>query len=857
MAAATAVTTVAPAIANAADSRLHEKVSAGEVNAKIKEALATKYANPTEDGLGDASVNVVKDYMNSRYAVLLHTGVELTAGDIEKYGLATADGAYSSLLPDAAKFEAAKKAEEVAKAKKEEATNKFEDAKKAEKAANDAKTAAEAAKTAADEALNQAPNDQAKKDAAEAAKKALEEATKAQEKAARAKVAAETAKTAAEQAAEKATKNREAKEALLKSKYSYVVTDAEKVIPLIEKLMATPDKGKSVPTSVEIVDKGIDGTSAYRTTKNKHLVKTVKDADTQMSISELEAQFKGVKNSDSKFVEDVITDGDGFKVVLTSGETLKFHVGDDAVDIKKAVAKDGQSLDLTIDLDTLVVHNTQSVCDEVVKFAPIANKGDVEVKVDVPTVDSNVFELNDVELTSFDLGTVYTKAEGYTQAGADLINKLIRAKRGPKDEYSFNYAGTNYVLANDKQKPVKKVDEAKDAVHTNPIDAKIDKVGDMYLLRLNVDVLDKNDKDRFKTLQFKFEGKTQADLARVLADLKGDIEVVVGKFVKLAGPNRYETAIEVSKERFGYHDADTVVIVGGNALMDGLSAAPLAAAKNAPVLLADAKTGLNNATLNEIDRVTSDLKRKTVYIVGGENSVPKSVEKQLEDKFGAVVVRLSGDNRYDTSLEVASRLVTDGHQNKELFVVGGDGAADAMSVSAVAAKKVDGKTVSPILVVPKEGLKRTQREFVVKKDRFLKGYVIGGETTVSTQVFRDLEQIIAKNPQSDNATTNRVERVSGVNRYATNVAVIKRFYNGGKAVMGLDVTSGKNQYLVDAQTAGAFAAENGAAILLTDAKLTKDQKDLLGDMKLKAGVYQVGGVVSSDVMKEVVDVLGL
>ena len=227
---------------------------------------------------------------------------------------------------------------------------------------------------------------------------------------------------------------------------------------------------------------------------------------------------------------------------------------------------------------------------------------------------------------------------------------------------------------------------------------------------------------------------------------------------------------------------------------------------------------------------------------------------QLEDKFGAVVVRLAGDTRYDTSLEVASRLRTDDQVNEKLFVVGGEGAADAMSVSAVAAKKDDENKVSPILVVEKSGIKRTHREFI--KNLYINNtYLIGGETTASSQVFRDLQETATKNPSDDNAKTNTVERISGINRYATNVAVVKKFNMAN--LKGLDITSGDNKYLVDAQTAGAFAAENNAAILLTGSSLTKDQKDLLKDMKLKTGVYQVGGVVSANVMKEVVDILGL
>ena len=763
MAAATAVTTVAPAIANA-DVIKHDKVSANEVNAEIKKALDTRYENDKEDGLGNASVNPVKEYQNSRYIVVLKTEKNLTDDELNLYGLHKYDSA--NVYP-----------------------YKKIDADLAEEQADLAKC--------------------------------------------------------------------------------YVVEDAAAVKPLIEKLMATPDKDKSVATKVYVSDKGIEGKSAFRVTKNKHLVRKVnlKDADTEYAYEDLFEAFKKLAdknaNKEVTFVEKVEGEaaGDSFKVVLKSGEVLKFQINGDAVDIMDARTKDDQKLDLKIDGDKLVVHNTQAVANQVAKFGPMANKDDAEVRVDVPFGDTDVYTVNDVELTPIELGTVYTKADGYTQAGADLINKLIVARRGDKKDhkakFSFNHAGVNYILASKKEagnqaEAVKNYDEAKKAVHTE--DAKIDAVGDHYILRLNVEVLDKNDKDRFKTLQFKFEGKTQEDLARVLADLKGNTEVVVGKFTKLAGANRFETAIEVSKERFGYKEANTVVIVGANALMDGLSAAPLAAAKKAPVLLADAKAGLGRSTMDEIDRACKDLNRKTVYIVGGVNSVPQSVVKQLEDKFGAVVVRLAGDTRYDTSLEVASRLKTDDNSNKKLFVVGGEGAADAMSISAVAAKKDNDKKVSPILVVPQNGIKRTAREFI-KAKMFDTAYLIGGETTASTQVFRDLEETVTKNPINDNAISNKVERIAGINRYATNVAVVKKFNMAN--LEGLDVTSGDNKYLVDAQTAGAFAAENNAAILLTGSALTKDQKDLLKDMKLRTGVYQVGGVVSANVMKDVVDILGL
>jgi hypothetical protein len=749
MAAATAVTTVAPVLASA-DTIKHDNVSIGEVEAKIAAALDAKYASDKEDGIRVPGPDAVKGYENSKYAVIVDA--DGVVADAEAYGLVpVANTIYKDL--DEAKLPAGS------------------------------------------------------------------------------------------------------------THVKYVVTDAAKVKNLLEKRMSSPLATGVKATSVLIVDKGVkDNKSTYTTTNKHYVVGTVSaaDADTKVSLNDIATpgQINALAGvvAPVSFVKNVTPEPAGaanptkVTIELTSGKKIVVGENSEALDF---TAPKAEKQDLTLE----AVRNSQAVADQVVDFAKIANVGGVSRTLDLPLGDTHEYVLDDVEVHEIAVPTVYTKAEGYSKAGADLINPLIRAKRDNKADYSFNYKGVNYALATNAGVKVANDAQAEAAVDT--ANAKIDVAGDGYVLRLNVRVLDKNDKDRFKTLQFKFEGKTQQDLVRVLNDLKGKNEVVVGKFVKLAGSDRAATAVEVSKERFGYKEADSVVVVGANALIDGLSAAPLAAAKNAPVLIAG-KNGLDNGSLAEIERACKDLSNKTVYIVGGENSVSYAAKKQLEDKFGAVVVRLAGDDRYDTSLEVDHRLVKDGQASTTRFVVGGNGAADAMSASAVAAKKTAGK-VSPILVVKKDGIKATTRTYLTGK--VAQAYVVGGTSTASTQVFKDIERVISNTltPANNNAADNKVKRLSGEDRYATNLAVINEFYANPKA-NGLAVVSGKTQYLVDAQTAGAFAADRGLAVLLTADKLNKAQEDTLanGVLKgLKTNIYQVGGVVSNDVMKSVVDILGL
>lgn len=763
MAAATAVTTVAPVLASA-DTIKHDNVSISEVEAKIATALADKYASKTEDGINLPGPDAVKGYENSKYAVVLDLVVtngvnDLTNAELEKYGLVRVDQTiYNGKISAAAPEGGHRK---------------------------------------------------------------------------------------------------------------YIIVDAERVKPLLEKRTSSPLDGQIARTVVHIVDKGVDAKankSTY-TTENKHYVAALKNADFEEVLPASDVALKAaiVAKVGDKVVDKVTTVGDKFKVELKSGVAFEIGLNDEVLDFSRPLAKDQE---LTLEN----VKHSDAVAKEVIGFAKVENKDKEKRTLDIATGNTDVYALEDVEVHNVEGATVYTKAEGYSQAGANFVNSLIRAKK-KVNNFAFNYKGVNYVLADTNAQAVTTEADAKDAIDTAaPISSRMDKVGDKYVLKVNVRVLDKNDKDRFKTLQFRLEGKTEKDLARVYEDLKGDNEVVVGKFVKLAGSDRAATAVEVSKERFGYKEADSVVVVGANALIDGLSAAPLAAAKKAPVLIAG-KNGLDNGSLAEIERACKDLSNKTVYIVGGENSVSYAAKKQLEDKFGAVVVRLAGDDRYDTSLEVDHRLVKDGQASTTRFVVGGNGAADAMSASAVAARKNTAGQVAPILVVRKDGIKATTRTYLNARG-LTQAYVVGGTSTASTQVFKDIEKVVNQTPVSSNVNNNVVKRLAGDDRYATNLAVINEFYVNKdndplvpnnikylyKNANGLAVVSGKTQYLVDAQTAGAFAGDRNLAVLLTADKLNKAQEDTLANGVLKGrktNIYQVGGVVSADVMKSVVDILGL
>ena len=870
MAAATAVTTVAPAIANADVTEYNSTIS--EVTAAAKKALNDKYENGKANGITiPTNSSLEKDYLNSKFVVLVENKSGIRG--VKESGFKTvADSAYNNYPGFRMVINEDKEAEDVViggNGHKSQNENKW-----------------------------------------------------------------------------------------------LVVDDSVKLNTLIENNL---DKD----LKVAIISKGFDGGSSIRTTTNKHyVVEALKNGevenDQEVNLTETAnvlrdyariADKKDVPSfvdtlkvtmngNEEKYVDDKdvvkkldnvkFDDVTKIKVKLTSGVELTLEENDDAFKFEKGLDKDGNVIKtFTNDKGQIIMDgkNTQDVMDKIVSFEKIENKDDKSVELDIPNGDTDVYTVKDVTEEVIELKNIYTREDGYNKEGELFVNGIVKSKR-KSENYLFNFRGVNYQL---------KTKDPKKDIHLD--DAKIDKTADGYKLTLDVDVRDYNDKEVTKTLRFEIFGEKQKDLFDVLRDLNGEQTVVSGHFTKLAGADRYETAIAVSQEQFDPETADSVVIVGGRAQLDGLSAAPLATAKNAPILLADPNNGLSKATLDEIDRACTSLKNKTVYIIGGENSVPASVEKQLEEKFNAVVLRVAGADRTATSLEVARRLQYDGQANNRLFLVGKDGAPDAMTASSVAAKveekakKVvtknteewntptaeEGKNaenkgkdawddaakakadadakakkdmedaivaehqkvvdqekayedayakeygikkgnrsvkVSPILVVDKAGLDRTTRDFIKKDLKSNMAYLIGGESSLSTQVVRDARLALK---------SGSVLRVAGKDRYATNVEVIKTFFandkfdkaaKDGKIIAdGAIFASGKTEFLVDAQTSGAFAASIDAPIVLTDKELTKDQVDFMkagGVLEnQRTNIYQVGGVVSADVMKVVVDKLDL
>ena len=502
----------------------------------------------------------------------------------------------------------------------------------------------------------------------------------------------------------------------------------------------------------------------------------------------------------------VVEEGKSVVVKLKTGLEVELKLGDKKIDFSKPVDKDG--------------------------YVVSGNVGDKELAAGiVGFAEAKTSEGKDVDIAGEKLKEITITTGGNDLAVSDLYDGLMLTTKGHDFLNQIKYydkvsGNENNAVVDNAIKRIPGTDK-----YTFNVEFK-----EVKALSPQVYTITGESKEEAETLREWLSNR----LARV------DI---------LAGANRYETAVAIAKEQAltgkdlgDETHASNIVLVNGNSLVDGLSAAPLAAKLKihatagytaAPILLteADALPKATKAYLKELlaKKPVGSL-NTTIHLVGGTSVLNKSLERELRS-LGFDVVRYGGANREETSLKVAEKIGGD-----NAFVVGAEGEADAMSIAAVAATN---KT--PIIVSKKGGL--TEDALLELKGADVT--VIGGENAVSKADYEAVK-----------AEANSLNRVAGANRKATNALVIEKYYGTGitgveNVIVAKDGQNNKME-LVDALAAANMASNKKAPIVLATDKLSDTQINAL-ELKAKdaKALYQVGHGVARDVVKTIAQRLGL
>lgn len=628
------------------------------------------------------------------------------------------------------------------------------------------------------------------------------------------------------------------------------------------------------------------------TEKELNALSKGKNADTT-DIKVGEVQFKVDSDDNSKTYQVRLTDADkhGAK------RFADVKVGDAEVDFSKPMLRKDATKDYYVDIDGNSIASVED--GDTIKLDPaktdteadritITRDNTAKTKIDASnavvdgfylatnndaihaadgTIAADSYEAEKVNIvsdvikksvqtTKLNASELFNVNEGRaTREGNTLLNKLQKLTYD-LHKVDYDVTTTETVASQELKIVIEKTDN-------NDPNAKKVKVEEIRIAR---DAADKKGEayDAMKTLLVSKNFSTNAANAAKTADY-------TDKIATAAGEDRYETAAELSRKQFTKANfANTVekaiVLVTGeqDKLVDGLTATPLAASLNidstskkaigAPVLLTG-NTKLSQSVVDEIDRLGA----QKVYIVGG--AISESVEKELENRYGMKVDRVSGDDRYDTALEVADEIYaqrTDNATNEafdkfnEVFVVGGKSEADALSAGSIAAK-----LKAPILLTSEAKLNKDVKYYLegnkVNSNKAAnagsKAYVVGG--SLSNSAYNDMLDVQGKGD---------IERLSGDTRQDTNAAVIEKFFTTDK-VDQVVVAKSDNKGMVDALGAGLYAGLNNAPVVLATNSLTEDQEDALDNVKIevkkvnetKLSKLVAGEGIASSVIKYVKD----
>lgn len=154
---------------------------------------------------------------------------------------------------------------------------------------------------------------------------------------------------------------------------------------------------------------------------------------------------------------------------------------------------------------------------------------------------------------------------------------------------------------------------------------------------------------------------------------------------RIAGPDRYNTAADISNSYETYGSADTVFIATGLNFPDALAGAAVAGRRGAPILLVSST--IPAIAVTQLQRI----RPKHIVILGGSGVVSNAIETQLHT-FAPDVQRWGGQDRYQTAQVIAQHAYASGAAT--VFIATGLKFPDALAGAAAA-----GHLGAPILLV--------------------------------------------------------------------------------------------------------------------------------------------------------------
>lgn len=205
-----------------------------------------------------------------------------------------------------------------------------------------------------------------------------------------------------------------------------------------------------------------------------------------------------------------------------------------------------------------------------------------------------------------------------------------------------------------------------------------------------------------------------------------------GTVTRLAGSDRFETSVAVSKSAFAANPSVAYIATGMN-FPDALTGASVAAgsAHSGPLLLVTS-VSIPPSVATELQR----LRPGRIVVLGGTDAINASVATQLKSYTAGAVTRISGDDRYITSAKVSQANFSPGVA--AAYIAVGTNFPDALSGAPAA-----GLANAPVLLTQSTAIPQSiAAELTRLKPK--KVVILGGTAAVSAAVAAQLNGYVVK-----------------------------------------------------------------------------------------------------------------
>ncbi|MGM7678199.1 cell wall-binding repeat-containing protein [Microbacterium sp. A94] len=257
---------------------------------------------------------------------------------------------------------------------------------------------------------------------------------------------------------------------------------------------------------------------------------------------------------------------------------------------------------------------------------------------------------------------------------------------------------------------------------------------------------------------------------------------------RLAGANRYETALAISKRYSA--GVPAVFVATGSNFPDALSAAAAASLVDGPLLLTPA-----NALPKNVRAEIQRLKPQQIYVIGGTGAVNAQVFNALKP-LAPKITRLGGTDRYETARTIIKSVFS---TSSTALLATGRTFPDALAATGAA-----GLLDAPVVLV--DGASSKIPDATVKLLRSLNVRsvtIAGGPGAVSTGIGAHAR-----------ALGFTVQRLGGASRFETAAAINDAHFPAGSSNT-MFLATGAN--FPDALAGAALAGSLGAPVYVTQA----------------------------------------